>query len=114
MHLVLFLLELVMRLKQLGILLATSFLVSFAHAEKVICPGNLAWSFSGMQCAKLAGKEASCPAPSTLSKPSVLGPALCVSRGKCLGGGVPNSVGTCTVQEIKVVKTFPFTQITHL
>jgi hypothetical protein len=103
------------RFKQLGILLAVSLLTFSALAEKVICPANLTWSFSGMQCAKIAGKqEASCPAPSTLSKPSVLGPALCVSSGKCLGGGVPNSVGICTEPEIRQVKTYPFTQITHL
>ena len=103
------------RFKHIGILLAATLLCASARAEKVICPANLTWSFSGMQCAKLAGKqEASCPAPSTLSKPSVLGPALCVSSGKCLGGGAPNSVGICTEPETKQVKTYPFTQITHL
>jgi hypothetical protein len=103
------------RFKHIGILLAVSLLCVSARAERVICPANLKWSFSGMQCAKVAGKqEASCPAPSTLSKPSVLGPALCVSSGKCLGGGEPNAVGICTEQEPKQVKTYPFTQITHL
>jgi hypothetical protein len=43
-----------------------------------------------------------------------LGPALCVSKGKCLEGGVPNSVGICTEPETKLVKTYPFTKITHL
>ncbi len=102
-------------IKNIGILLAVALLCVSARAEKVICPANLKWSFSGMQCAKAAGKqEASCPAPSTLSKPSVLGPTLCVSSGKCLGGGNPNSVGVCTEPEVKLVKTYPFTQITHL
>ena len=101
--------------KKLGFLLAIALLCLNARAEKVICPGNLAWSFSNMQCAKVAGKqEASCPAPSTLSKPSVVGPALCVSKGKCMGGGVPNSVGMCVEPEVRQVKTYPFTQITHL
>lgn len=101
--------------KKLGFLLAIALICLNSHAEKVICPANLAWSFSSMQCAKVAGKqEASCPAPSTLSKPSVLGPALCVSKGKCMGGGAPNSVGICVEPEVKLVKTYPFTQITHL
>jgi hypothetical protein len=103
------------RFKNIGIYLAVALLCASAHAERVICPANLKWSFSGMQCAKVAGKqEASCPAPSSLSKPSVLGPSLCVSSGKCLGGGIPNSVGVCTEPEVKLVKTYPFTQITHL
>jgi len=103
------------RFKHIGILLAVILLGVSARAEKVICPANLKWSFSGMHCAKIAGKqEASCPAPSTLSKPSVLGPTLCVSSGKCLGGGEPNSVGSCTEPVTKLVKTYPFTQITHL
>jgi hypothetical protein len=101
--------------KNIGIYLAVALLCASAHAERVICPANLKWSFSSMQCAKVAGKqEASCPAPSSLSKPSVLGPSLCVSSGKCLGGGIPNSVGVCTEPEVKLVKTYPFTQITHL
>jgi len=102
-------------IKNIGVLLVVSLLCVSARAEKVICPANLKWSFSNMQCAKVAGKqEASCPAPSSLSKPSVLGPSLCVSSGKCLGGGIPNSVGVCTEPEVKLVKTYPFTQITHL
>jgi hypothetical protein len=103
------------RIQHLGIVLAATLLSVSARAEKVICPGSLKWSFSGMHCAKPAGKdEAACPAPSALTKPSVLGPALCVSKGKCLEGGVPNSVGICTVPETKLVKTYPFTKITHL
>jgi len=31
-----------------------------------------------------------------------------------LEGGVPNSVGICTEPETKLVKTYPFTKITHL
>jgi len=103
------------RIKNIGIVLAITLLCVSARAEKVICPGSLKWSFSGMHCAKPAGKdEAACPAPSALSKPSVLGPALCVSKGKCLEGGVPNSVGICTEPDTKLVKTYPFTKITHL
>lgn len=103
------------RIQHLGIVLAATLLSVSARAEKVICPGSLKWSFSGMHCAKPAGKdEAACPAPSALTKPSVLGPALCVSKGKCLEGGVPNSVGICTEPKTKLVKTYPFTKITHL
>ena len=103
------------RIQHLAIVLAATLLSVSARAEKVICPGSLKWSFSGMHCAKPAGKdEAACPAPSALTKPSVLGPALCVSKGKCLEGGVPNSVGICTEPETKLVKTYPFTKITHL
>jgi hypothetical protein len=103
------------RFKHIGILLAVTLICVSARAERVICPTSLSWSFSGMHCAKPAGKqEAACPAPSALSKPSVLGPALCVSKGKCLGGGVPNSVGICTEPEEKLVKTYPYTKITHL
>ena len=103
------------RIKHIGIVLAVTLLSVSTCAEKVICPGNLQWSFSGMHCAKLAGKdEAACPAPSALSKPSVLGPALCVSKGKCLEGGVPNSVGICNEPVTKLVKTYPYTKITHL
>jgi hypothetical protein len=43
-----------------------------------------------------------------------LGPALCVSKGKCLEGGVPNSVGICNEPVTKLVKTYPYTKITHL
>jgi len=103
------------RIEHIGIVLAATLLCVSARAEKVICPGNLTWSFSGMHCAKLAGKdEAASPAPSALSKPSVLGPALCVTKGKCLEGGVPSSVGICTEPETKLVKTYPYTKITHL
>jgi hypothetical protein len=31
-----------------------------------------------------------------------------------LEGGVPNSVGICTEPHTKLVKTYPYTKITHL
>jgi hypothetical protein len=85
-----------------------------ALAERVICPASLEWKFSGYCAKKASHEEAHCPAPSVMSKPSVLGPTMCISSGKCLGGGKPNSVGICTEIAAKVPQTYPFTKITHL
>lgn len=39
---------------------------------------------------------------------------MCISSGKCLGGGKPNAVGICTEVVAKEQKTYPFTKINHL
>jgi hypothetical protein len=96
-------------------LLLVSFLLPIsAVAERVICPASLEWKFSGYCAKKAAHGEAHCPAPSAMSKPSVLGPTMCISSGKCLGGGKPNAVGICTEVVAKEQKTYRFTKINYL
>ena len=102
------------QLKFLTFLLAALLLPISALAERVICPASLEWKFSGYCAKKAAHGEAHCPAPSAMSKPSVLGPTMCISSGKCLGGGKPNAVGICTEVVTKEQKTYPFTKINHL
>jgi hypothetical protein len=102
------------QLKFLTFLLAALLLPISALAERVICPASLEWKFSGYCAKKTAHGEAHCPAPSAMSKPSVLGPTMCISSGKCLGGGKPNAVGICTEVVAKEQKTYPFTKINHL
>ena len=102
------------QLKFLTFLLAAPILPISALAERVICPASLEWKFSGYCAKKAVHGEAHCPAPSAMSKPSVLGPTMCISPGKCLGGGKPNAVGICTEVVAKEQKTYPFTKINHL
>ena len=102
------------QLKFLTFLLAALLLPISALAERVICPASLEWKFSGYCAKKAAHGEAHCPAPSAMSKPSVLGPTMCISSGKCLGGGKPNAVGICTEVVAKEQKTYPLTKINHL
>ena len=102
------------QLKFLTFLLAALLLPISALAERVICPASLEWKFSGYCAKKAAHGEAHCPAPSAMSKPSVLGPTMCISSGKCLGGGKPNAVGICTEVIAKEQKTYPLTKINHL
>ena len=103
-----------LQLNFLTFLLAALLLPISALAERVICPASLEWKFSGYCAKKAAHGEAHCPAPSAMSKPSVLGPTMCISSGKCLGGGKPNAVGICTEVVAKEQKTYPFTKINHL
>ena len=103
-----------LQLNFLTFLLAALLLPISALAERVICPASLEWKFSGYCAKKAAPGEAHCPAPSAMSKPSVLGPTMCISSGKCLGGGKPNAVGICTEVVAKEQKTYPFTKINHL
>jgi hypothetical protein len=90
-------------------------LISLAYpasvlAEMVSCPASLTWYFSGYCARKMLPNEGKCPAPSRMEKKSVAGEALCISEGRCLGGGTPDAKGVCIEVTTKLEQNRSFKQ----
>jgi hypothetical protein len=79
-------------------------------AEMVSCPASLTWYFSGYCARKMLPNEGKCPAPSRMEKKSVAGEALCISEGRCLGGGTPDAKGVCIEVTTKLEQNRSFKQ----
>ena len=79
-------------------------------AEMVSCPASLTWYFSGYCARKMLPNEGKCPEPSRMEKKSVAGEALCISEGRCLGGGTPDAKGVCIEVTTKLEQNRSFKQ----